>query len=107
MEVIFYFKLGTLFLILVIIQHIGGVTSFFGKKANPQHRSFGKILVNIGRVVAAFGWIFAGNTTNAMIVGIVSVVLLGLSLIIGPAKSSSKSTGEDDQKRSRSPRAKR
>jgi hypothetical protein len=42
-----------------------------------------------------------------MIVGVVSVVLLGLSLIIGPAKSSSKSTGEDDQKRSRSPRAKR
>jgi hypothetical protein len=82
--------------LLLIVQHIGGMTAFFGRKPNPQHRSFGKILVNIGRIVAGFGWLLAGNTTNALIVGVISVILLGLSLVIGPAprqKGTSASAG--------------
>lgn len=71
---------------LVIIQHIGGVSSYLLKKPNPQHRSFGKILVNIGRVVAGVGWIFGGNLNNAIIVGVVSIVMIGLALVVGPAK---------------------
>ena len=73
---------GALFLVLVILQHLGGVTSFLGNKPNPNHRSFGKVLVNIGRVVAGFGWLLAGNQTNAAIVAVVSITLLGLSLML-------------------------
>jgi hypothetical protein len=57
--IIYY--LGSLFLVLVIIQHVGGVASFLGRKKNPQHRAFGKLLVNIGRAVAAVGWLLTGK----------------------------------------------
>jgi len=76
----------------VILQHLGGATAYFGNKANPGHRKFGKILVNIGTIVAAFGWLLAGNETNAAVVIVVSVVLTGLSMALGssPAKSPKK-----------------
>ncbi len=52
------------------------------RKRNPNHRAFGKILVNIGRVVAAVGWLLAGNQQNAILVAVVSVVLIGLSMVL-------------------------
>ena len=67
---------------LIIVQHIGGMTAFLGGKRNPQHRSFGKILVIIGRIIAGVGWILGGNQNNAIIVAVVSIALLGLSLIV-------------------------
>jgi hypothetical protein len=75
-------------LVFLIIQHLGGLVAFLGKKKNPQHRSFGKILVIFGRIIAAVGWILGGNQRNAVIVGVVSVVLLGLALVLdSPTKS--------------------
>lgn len=78
---IFYY-LGALFLLLVIVQHIGGMTAFLGKKPNAQHRSFGKILVIIGRCIAGVGWILGGNQRNAIIVAVVTIILLGLSMVL-------------------------
>lgn len=81
---VFYIDIaGALFLLLVIVQHLGGLTAYLGNKSNPQHRSFGKILVNIGRIVAAVGWILAGNTYNAIVVGVASLVILVFALALG------------------------
>lgn len=89
----------------MIVQHLGGMTAYFGRKANPQHRSFGKLLVNIGRAVAAVGWLLAGNVPNAIIVAVVSIVLLGLTMMLSPAKPIVEPEAEG--RRSKSPRAKR
>lgn len=91
---------------LVIIQHVGGVASFLGRKKNPQHRAFGKLLVNIGRAVAAVGWLLTGKVQNAIFVAVVSVVLLGLSMALGKSDEGKKQP-EGESSRSKSPRAKR
>ena len=109
MQVHLFHYLGSLFLVLVIVQHIGGMTAFLGKKSNPQHRSFGKILVIIGRIIAGVGWLLGGNQKFAIIVAVVSLIMLGLSLVIDtkPVESSSKSESIKGGERSKSPRAKR
>ena len=99
--------LGIIFLVLVIVQHAGGVMSFLGKKPNPQHRQFGKILVHIGRCIAAFGWILGGHQQNAMIVAGVSGVLLLLALVSGGSSPSDRKRDASDTQRSRSPKGKR
>ena len=93
----------------MIIQHLGGLTAYLGQKANPQHRIFGKILVNIGRIVACFGWILAGNTTNAIIVAVASLVIFVLALVLGQSSGPKVSSvsEKEDSRRSKSPRAKR
>lgn len=90
---------------LVIVQHLGGATAYFAKKPNPQHRSFGKVLVNIGRAIAAVGWILGGNVQNAIVVAIVSLVMTALAMIVGPSKK--EGPQETEKSRSKSPRAKR
>lgn len=95
-------------MVLVILQHIGGLTAFLGKKPNPQHRKFGKVLVLIGRAIAAVGWILGGNEQNAMVVAGVSAVLFVLSLVIGGSKPSKKvEASSSGNNRSRSPKGKR
>ena len=67
---------------MVILQHIGGVTAFFGNKPNPQHRSFGAILANIGRLIACVGWVLGGNLNLALYVAIASAIILAITLFI-------------------------
>lgn len=107
-QVYLFYYLGVLFLLLVIVQHIGGMTAFLGKKPNPQHRSFGKLLVVIGRVIAGVGWILGGNQKNAIIVAIISIILLGLSMVLETNSTGSiKKQESGEGSRSKSPRAKR
>lgn len=85
--------LGALFLILIIIQHIGGLTAFLGQKPNPQHRSFGKIVSIIGRAIACVGWVLGGNLQYAIICAVVSTVIILAALALdGGSGSSKKST---------------
>ena len=70
----------------MMVQHLGGVLAFLRKKRNPQHKAFGRILANIGRMIAAVGWVLGGNEQNAMIVAGVSAVLLILHLLTSGEK---------------------
>ena len=65
------------------MQHLGGVTAFLGNKRNPVHRTLGRPLATIGRIVATFGWVFAGNMNMATYVAIAACVLLLSHLIFG------------------------
>ena len=67
---------------MVILQHLGGVASFFGNKPNPQHRSFGGILANIGRLIACVGWVLGGNLDQALYVAIASAIILFITFLI-------------------------
>ncbi len=52
---------GGVFLLMLVIQHIGGVTTLLkGIKFNPQHRVFGFYVSNLGRIIAFFGFVIAG-----------------------------------------------
>ena len=77
---------GMMFVGLVVVQHAGGVVAFLGKKSNPVHRSFGRPLATIGRIVATCGWILAGNMDMAKYVAIASVTILILHLIFQKKK---------------------
>lgn len=92
---------------MVIIEHLGGATAFFGKKSNPQHRSFGKIVVTVGRIVACVGWILAGNLQNAIIVAVASLVITIIALALPSKPNNVISTENTERSRSKSPRAKR
>ncbi len=101
-------KEGSLFLVLMIVQHLGGVTSYFGKKANPVHRKFGRYLANIGRIIAAVGWTLAGNQTNSIIVIVATVVILILSVLLKPQKTGRVlEANSSSSERSKSPKARR
>lgn len=71
---------------IVILQHIGGVKAFLTKQPNPQHRGFGRYVALIGRIIAGFGWALGGHMQNAIIVGVITVVLLIGSKFIGSGK---------------------
>ena len=103
LEVYNHHHLGILFLLLITLQHLGGVTAFLTKKPNPQHRQFGRILAFIGRCIAGVGWVLGGNLNNAIIVGVITLILLILTVITGPRKESQGS----ERIRSKSPRGKR
>lgn len=69
---------GILFVSLMILQHVGGLIAFITKKGNPNHRSFGRPLATIGRIVATFGWILAGQMDMAKYVaGAAAIILIG------------------------------
>lgn len=53
--------IGGIFLVLLVLQHVGGVTTLLkGIKYNPQHRMFGFYVANIGRIIAVVGSIIGG-----------------------------------------------
>lgn len=55
-----YIYLGGVFLIMLIIQHIGGVSTYLqGIKFNPAHRKFAVVVTNMGRFIAFFGLVIA------------------------------------------------
>jgi hypothetical protein len=57
-EVTKYLTLGSIFLALLILQHIGGVVTKLNEiKSNPVHRKFGFVVANLGRAIAVFGWV--------------------------------------------------
>ena len=103
LEVWIFHDLGSLFLVLVILQHLGGVKALLSGQRNYQHASFGRTLALIGRIVAGFGWVLAGNIQNAIIVAVLTIILLIFS---GLGKSSGNKT-DDSRIRSKSPRGKR
>jgi hypothetical protein len=76
---------GTIFLLLVVVEHLGGASAFFGNKENPQHRNFGKVLVVLGRGIACVGWVLGGNIQFAIAIGIISLVITVVSLVIPPS----------------------
>ena len=80
--------------------------AFLKNQKNPQHRKFGKILVLIGRAIAAFGWILGGNEQNAMIVAVVSGVIFILSLLLKDG-GKKEEVREGNNSRPRSPKGKR
>jgi hypothetical protein len=92
---------------MVIIEHLGGAAAFFGGKENPQHRSFGKILVTVGRAIACVGWVVGGNVQNAVVVGVVSLVITAVALALPSSKKAAGLGEAGDRARSKSPRAKR
>lgn len=101
-------KKGSLFLVLMIVQHVGGVTAYFGGKKNPVHRKFGRILAFIGRIIAAVGWTLAGNQTNSIIVIAATVVLLILTVVLKPQKQGRVlEANSSSSERSKSPKARR
>ena len=79
--------------------------AFLKGKKNPQHRKFGKILVLIGRAIAAFGWVLGGNEQNAMIVAVVSGVIFIISLFLKDGKKAE--SKQESSSRPRSPKGKR
>ena len=53
--------LGAVFLILVLLQHVGGVTTLLkGISFNPIHRKFGVVVSSLGKFLAVGGMIIAG-----------------------------------------------
>lgn len=89
---------------MVILQHTGGVISFFGNKSNPQHKSFGGILANIGRAIACVGWVLGGNVDNALIVAGASLVILVISFLIPKSTLPESPATEAKKSRSKSPK---
>lgn len=102
-EVHYIINTGSLFLVLLILQHLGGVKALLTKTPNPQHRGFGRTLALIGRMIAGFGWVVGGNIQNAIIVGSITAVLFVGSMFLGKEEK-----GEaESRQRSKSPKGKR
>lgn len=57
--------------------------AFINHKRNPVHRSLGRPLATIGRIIAACGWIFVGNLNMATYVGIAACVILLSHVVFG------------------------
>ena len=68
------------------MQHIGGVSAFLKNQSNPIHRTFGRPLATIGRIIATFGWVFAGNLSMATYVAIAAGIILLSHIILGAKK---------------------
>jgi hypothetical protein len=64
--------------LLVIVQHLGGVTAMLSEsKKNPTHKRFAFWVTNLARIVVVLGWIMkGGETSNLFYVSIASAVLL-------------------------------
>lgn len=110
-----YFYLGTIFLVLLIIQHIGGVSTLLkGINYNPQHRKFAVVVSNFARILGLFGLILAGEEKNTiLLVGAIDALLLVGSVYKvfiagGESKKTEKSTpaqnsASNEASRQRSP----
>lgn len=62
---------------MVLIQHIGGVTTLLkGQKSNPQHRKFAVLVTNFGRLLAIFGMILGGFDQRIIIGSSIFAVIL-------------------------------
>ncbi len=70
--------LGGVFLVMMILQHIGGVSTLLkGQKFNPGHRLFGFYVSNFGRILAFFGFVIAKAEEWVIISsGVITLVLL-------------------------------
>lgn len=78
---------------MVIIQHIGGVTTLLkGIKFNPQHRMFGYYVSNTGRIIAVVGSIIGEADQNIIYVsaGIAAFLLIGSTYKVFFASKSSR-----------------
>jgi amino acid permease len=91
-EVLIYSTLGVVFLVIMILQHFGGVIAYYTGKPNPLHRKFGRYVAMLGRIIAIFGWLLGGNQQNAIIVGVASAVILVISAVLpSPSKPGNRS----------------
>lgn len=84
---------------MVLLQHVGGVIAFLGNKNNPIHRAFGRPLATIGRIVATFGWIVAGNMDMAKYVALAAAVILIMHLILKSREPKPEKTEKKGPKR--------
>lgn len=67
-------------MILLFLQHVGGVTTLLkGIKYNPQHRLFGFYVANMGRIIAVVGSIIGGAEQWVVYVsgGLTVLLLIG------------------------------
>jgi hypothetical protein len=54
------YNLGTLLLVVVLIQHIGGIAALKGADGSV-HRKFGLVLSTIIKLIAVCGWLLVKN----------------------------------------------
>lgn len=67
-------------MLLLIVQHLGGVTSLLkGIHKNPVHRKFGFVVSNFARIVSVFGFLLVKKENIANYLGVATVVLLVIS----------------------------
>lgn len=107
----YFHNTGSLFLVLLLVQHIGGVLTLIkGMSSNPAHRKFGIIVSNLGRIISVFGLILAGQDQR-LIIGAAVLALLMLVLSakklfgsqIKKASTSNQATPNTETDRQRSP----
>ena len=49
-------------LVLIILQHIGGVLTLLSEsKKNPAHKKFAFWVANLARVIVCLGWLMKGD----------------------------------------------
>ncbi len=49
-------------LVLIILQHIGGVSALLSaSKKNPAHKKFAFWVANLARVIVCLGWLMKGD----------------------------------------------
>lgn len=70
---------GGVFLVLLVIQHIGGVSTLLkGMKFNSSHRKLGYVVSNLGRFIAIGGQIIGHADTTIIYASVAISVILFL-----------------------------
>lgn len=69
---------GGVFLVLLIIQHVGGVLTLLrGQTFNSSHRKLAVIVGNFGRILCFFGFVIAkAESWILLTTGILTIVFL-------------------------------
>lgn len=91
---------GSLFLLLLLVQHVGGVLTLIkGMSSNPAHRKFGIIVSNMGRIIAVFGLILA-QQDQRLIIGAATLAFLMFILTVKKLFSSKPKVSDPNQETS-------
>ena len=77
---------GLTLVIFIILQHIGGMIAYYTKKPNKNHRKFGRIIANFGRIITILGWVFTKNYELALGVSLIWIISITYFKTIGKKK---------------------
>jgi hypothetical protein len=73
----FFCDLGALFLVILFLQHVGGVTILLkGISYNPNHRKFGVAVSSLGKFLAIGGMIISGWSQEIIIASTILTILI-------------------------------
>ena len=90
-------------MVLLVIQHVGGVSTLLkGIKYNSSHRKLGYVVSNLGRFIAIGGQIIGNADKNIIYASVAITVILFLGStykVFFAGKSPSKPSKEADKKK--------